>query len=433
MWTRLLPAMMRAVKNTTPAGNRTTVVLIVLAVAALLVFMAPPGIFRGRRSAGTPPAVDPALLDPLVKAAAASARSPEDYVLSCFDSHDIVFLGEFPKVIPHVTLVARLVPRLAAAGILDMGIEYALSDSQPALDGLLTAPAWDEARARDIIIDWVPTWGFQEYIDILRAAWEVNSRRARGARPFRVVGLNVRQEWELLRTEKDARDPATVQRIMSRGIPDAHMAEVILREFGRPGSKALVYCGAQHALSRFRSREYERSASDMGLSETRRAGNIVFDRVGARAFTVLLHAPWPDSRSRTGLEWAAGGVIDGLIAALPPDSQRAGWDTATTALGSIAITSGSYKTGYKQLTLAELCDGYVVLGPLSAYEPATPIPGFVPPERAADAVRNFPGLKPSVLTLDDVNKAILDDATTVRSFLAQFRPRPPRPAPAERQ
>ncbi len=418
--------MMRRVK-------RSTVILVVLAAVALLVLLSPVGLFRGRPATGAPPAVEPAVLDPLVQAASASARGAEDYVLSCFQAHDIVFLGEFPKVLPHVTLVSRLVPRLAEAGVLDLGIEYALSDSQARMDALLTAPAWDEAAARGIFIDWVSTWGYQEYVDILRAAWEVNSRRPPGRPAFRVVGLNVRQDWELLKTEKDARDPATVRRIMARGIPDAHMAGVILREFADAGRKALVYCGAQHALTRFRSREYERSASDMGLPETRRAGNIVFDAVGARAFTVLLHSPWPDSRSRTGLAWAAGGVIDAMVERLPPEKRLSGWDTAATAIGAIAIPSGSYKTGYSRLTLADLCDGYVVLGPLSAYQPVTPIPDFVPPEREAEAVRNFPGLKPAPLTLADVNRAILDDAKTVRSQLAPYGPRSPRQTAAGRR
>ncbi len=412
--------------------KRNTILFIAIAVAALLVLVLPMRPFLNRRSAGSVPAVDPGVLGPLVQSAEAAARPPEEYVLSCFDRHDVVFLGEFYKIRQNATLVSSLVPRLAAAGVLNLGIEYALSDSQPGIDALLAAPAWDEARARGIIIDWVPTWGYQEYVDILRAAWDVNRARPAGAAPFRVVGLNVRQDWDLLKTEKDAQDPATVRRIMARGIPDAHMAEVILREFGDRGRKALVYCGTQHALTRFRSREYERSATDMGLPETRRAGNIVFDRIGDRAFTVLLHAPWPDRRSRSGLAWAAGGVIDALIAALPEAKQQAGWDTAGTGLGTIPITSGSYKTGYSRLTLAELCDGYVVQGPLDGYAVATPIADFVPADREAEAVKNFPGLKPTALTLAEVNRAILDDAKTVESMLAQFRARAPRQAGTSR-
>jgi hypothetical protein len=403
--------------------KRNTVLFIVIAAAAVLVLVLPMRPFMGRTSTGAVPAVDPAVLGPLAQSAAAAARAPEQYVLSCFDRHDVVFLGEFYKIRQNVVLVSALVPRLAAAGVLDLGMEYALSDSQAGIDALLAAPTWDEARARGLLIDWVPTWGYQEYVDILRAAWEVNRARPAGKPSFRVVGLNVRQDWELLKTEKDAQDPATVRRIMARGIPDAHMAEVILREFCDRGRKALVYCGTQHALTRFRSREYERSATDMGLAETRRAGNIVFDRIGDRAFTVLLHAPWPDRRSRTGMAWAAGGLIDALIAALPADKRQAGWDTAGTALGQLPITSGSYKTGYSRLTLAELCGGYIVQGPLADYRAATPIPDFVPADREAEAVKNFPGLKPSALTLADVNRAVLDDAKTVESILAQFRPR----------
>ena len=352
-----------------------------------------------------------------------SARTPDDYLLACFPAHDIVFLGEFFKISQNVKLVSALIPRLAAAGVWNLGIEYALSDSQADIDALLAAPAWDETRARAIFLDWIPTWGYQEYIDILRAAWEVNRGRAPGEPRFRVVGLNVRQDWSLLKTDRDARDPSIVQRIYARGIPDAHMAEVILREFVATNRKALVFCGTQHALTRFRSREYEKSATDMKLSETRRAGNIVFDRIGTRAFTVLLHSPWPDSRARGGLAWAADGVIDALIGKLPEGGTEAGWDTAGTALGSIPIPSGSYRTGYASLTLAELCDGYIVQGPLAGYRAVTPIPDFVPADRAEEAVRNFPGVKQPGLTLKDVNQAILEDVRAVDAMLAPFRSR----------
>lgn len=162
----------------------------------------------------------------------------------------------------------------------------------------------------------------------------------------------------------------------------------------------------------------------MKLGETRRAGNIVHDALGARTFTVLMHAPWPDRSSRTGLSWAAGGVIDALIGKLPPGSRQAGWDTAGTALGAVAVTTPSYLEGYRGLTLADLCDGYIVQGPLAEAAVVTAIRDFVPAGEAARAVRDFPGPKPRDLTLQQVNQSILDDAKSVDELLAGYGRQP---------
>ncbi len=401
--------------------KRNTVLVVLAVLAAAVLFFNPLRLFQNRGAAARRPSADPALLDPLLRYAESSYQTPEDYLIKSLSDHDIVFLGEFYKIKQNVQLVSALVPRLAAAGVRNLGLEYALSDSQKDIDALLASPSWDESRARGILIDWIPTWGYQEYISILAAAWKENRVLPEGSPPFRVVGLNVRQNWDLLKTDSDARNPETVKRILAYGIPDKHMAEVIDREFLSKGKKALVFCGIQHSFTRYRSREYEKQAAEMRLGETRRAGNIVFDRIGGRAFTVMLHAPWPDKNERTGLAYAAGGAIDALIDSLPEGRKDAGYDTAGTPLGALHVTSASYLSGYKSLALSDLCDGYVIQGPLADYQAVTPIADFVPADKAEQAIRNFPGVKPQSLTLKDLNQAIFQDVKAVDDALAPFR------------
>jgi hypothetical protein len=298
--------------------KRNTVLIAVAALAGIFLFINPLQYFRGNAGGVARPKADAAAVASLVQFADSHWRSPEDYVLSVFTAHDIVFLGEFFKIKQNVLLVQGLVPRLYAAGVRNLGIEYALSDDQKDIDALVTGPAWDEAKARAITFDWLVTWGYQEYIDLYKAAWKLNHRLPAGARPFRVVGLNVRQYWEYFKSNKDLADPQIVARIFARGVPDAHMAEVIEKEFLQKGEKALVYCGTQHIFTRYRSREYEKNAAEMKLAETRRAGTIMAEKIGARAFCISLHAPWPDRKQGNGLAWAADGIIDALMAPPPP-------------------------------------------------------------------------------------------------------------------
>jgi hypothetical protein len=400
--------------------KRNTLLIVVVAVAGIFLLFNPLQYFRGKGGVARP-AVDSAAISSLVQFAETSWRSPEDYVLSAFADHDVVFLGEFYKLKENVLLVSRLIPRLYASGIRSLGIEYALSDDQGQIDALLTAPAWDEAKARALTFDWLVTWGYQEYIDLYRAAWQVNHGLSAGAKPFRIVGVNVRQHWELLKNDKDLSDPATVARIMQDGIPDAHIAQVIEAVIANKGEKILVYCGTQHIFTHYHSKEYEKNAADMKLSETRRAGNIVYDAIGARAFNISLHAPWPEKGQKSGLGFPAGGAIDALIDALPADKKSAGWNTAGTPLGAISITNSSYANGAAGMTLADLFDGYIVQGPLASYTVVTPIKDFVRPEDAEKAARDFPGVKSSAPSVAQVNQAIADDVQSIEKILAQFK------------
>ncbi len=399
--------------------KRNTVLIVVAAVAGLVLFINPLQYFRGNAGKVSRPAADTTIVAPLLSYAEAHWRSPEDYVVSTFASHDLVFLGEFFKIRQNVQLVQSLVPRLYAAGVRNLGIEYALSDDQKDIDALVTGPAWDEEKARAITFDWLVTWGYQEYIDLYKAAWQLNHGLPAGARRFRVVALNVRQYWEFLKNSKDLGDPQVLAKVNAGGVPDAHMAEVIDREFIRKGEKALVYCGTPHIFTRYHSKEYEKNIAEMKLPETRLAGNIIHEKIGARAFCISLHAPWPDKRN--GLAYPAEGVIDSLIAALPAEKRNAGWDTAGTPLGALPIKTGFYPEGATGMTLADLFDGYIIQGPIAEYTTVTPIKDFVRPEDADRAARDFPGVKTRPPTVAQVNQSIEEDLQTVGKLLASFK------------
>jgi len=400
--------------------KRNTLLIVLVVIAGFFIFLNPFQLFnRGEPKRPAPP---PSALAPVLQYAEAAWRSPEDYVLSALQRHDVVLLGEFFKIHQNVQLVHDLIPRLYAAGIRNLGIEYALSDDQTEIDSLLTAPAWDESRARAVTFHWLVTWGYQEYIDLYKAAWEVNHSRPPGAAPFRIIALNVKQDWEYLKTQKDLSDPAVVARIFSHGVPEAHMADVIDRELTRKGQKALVFCGTQHIFTRYRSSAYEKNAADMKLPETRRMGNIVYSRIGDRVFGIALHAPWPDPTQKSGLAWAAGGVLDALIDALPPQDRNGGWDLGGTPLGAVPLGTSPYTDAGRSGTLADLFDGYIVQGPISGYTMVTAIPDFVRPADAATAGLQFPGVKPAAApTAAQMNQTIADDLQALGKALEQFK------------
>jgi hypothetical protein len=402
--------------------KRNNLLVIVVVIAGIFLLFDPLKYIKGNSNAVQRPATSAKAVTSLAEFAQSSWKSPEDYVVSAFAAHDIVFIGEFFKIKQNVQLVGRLIPKLYAAGIRNLGIEYALSDDQRNIDALVTAPTWDETRARAITFEWLVTWGYQEYIDLYKAAWQVNQSRPAGAQPFRIVGLNVRQNWEYLKTQNDMKNAETIAKVYGNGLPDVHMAQVIDAEFIRKGGKALVFCGTQHALTRYRSKAYEKNAREMKLAETRRAGNIVYDQIGAKAFSISLHAPWPDASQKSGLGYPADGAIDALIDTLPAEKRNAGWDTAGTPLGALSIKNSTYADGAAASTLADLWDGYIIQGPIKEYATVTPIADFIQPEDVERANKNFPGVKPAkAMELKELNQAIAEDVAQLAKTIAQFR------------
>ena len=113
-------------------------------------------------------------------------KSPEDYVISKFADHQIVFLGEYHRIRHDVELVQRLMPLLYKAGIHNLGIEFGAEELQAEADRLVTADVYDPLLARSLMFRWEPWWGYHEYIELYHAAWDVNRSRPKGAAPFRI-------------------------------------------------------------------------------------------------------------------------------------------------------------------------------------------------------------------------------------------------------
>ncbi len=403
--------------------RRNTTALIGVAAVALFFFVLDPlGLFR--------PAVEPCPAESLRqrtfphfrRRSSEAPKPPRDYVVSVFGSHDIVFLGEMGQIREQVAFVSALIPDLYRRGVRTLGMEYALSADQARIDRVLTAPAYDEKSVERILFDRMVLWGFKEYADIFRAAWQLNHTLPAGAPPFRIIGLNVREEYKYLKAARDATNPEIVKQVFAEGIPDLRMAETIEREIVAKRKKALIFTTIQHAFTRFRYKDYAEKSRKSGVAEGRSAGNIVRDRIGDRAITVLLHSPWPDARSPGGMAYPAGGRLDALIAENPKGADPAGLTVIGNAVGAIPVANQSYSYGYNGLTLADMTTGYVILGPISAYHAVTPIPDFIDSTNLAAAVRDFPG--PDIdegTSAADLNRFIARMSDTVGRSLARFK------------
>src|SRR6266481_4919997 len=140
---------------------------------------------NGQSQSQAAPLLNASLRKELADYLVAHFQSPEDYVVSKFKDHDLVFLGEAAHgVRQNLLFLHKLIPRLYEAGILNVGYEMIFSDEQPEVDKLLNAETYDETKALTLLFHWDAQygWAYQEYADVLRAAWTLNHALPKGAR-----------------------------------------------------------------------------------------------------------------------------------------------------------------------------------------------------------------------------------------------------------
>lgn len=365
------------------------------------------------------PELCPALRNELFGYIVAAHQTPEEYVLSKFAEHDIIFIGEFHRIKQNVLLIQNLIPKLCEAGIYHLGIEFALYEDQPLIDSLITSETYDESIARTLLFNQLPLWGYQEYADLFKAAWLLNKELPEGSKPFRIVGLNVKADWSHVTCAEERDDPEIMKLVWEKGYSDEFMAEIIMKEFVEKNEKALVFLGTHHAFTEYKQPSVDPATLEfLGFMETR-AGNIIYEQVGKRAITIVLHAPWINAQGYDHpYVYAVDGMIDALIALLPSFYRNAGFDVKNTPFGTLPAKKTLYKYGYKKFVLADFCDGYICQCALSAYTGVTPIEDFITDENLEQAKLQSPNpvFKVDSIAAADFNAAIERDADIPHRF-----------------
>ena len=222
------------------------------------------------------------------------------------------------------------------------------------------------------------TWAFQEYLDILRVAWQFNHDRSAGAPPLRIIGLIPRLDyWKLHEGSEEER---RVEREKSDSY-DRIMAEALSREVLNRGGKALVHCGINHAYSRYEQPQV-REGKIVGYRD-HRCGNRVLRAFPGEVVTVYLHAPrWrPDSES---FYLPFGGAFD---QAFLEYGKPVGFNLAGGPFADLIEPVPGVAGGAELVRASDLYDGYILLEQVDAYEGVRVIEDWVPDDAVFEDLR----------------------------------------------
>jgi hypothetical protein len=301
------------------------------------------------------------------------ARTPEDYVISKFATHDVVLIGEPHWVRQHVEFVSGMIPRLYRNGIRTLAIEFARRVDQPLIDSLLAQPVYDEQLARRLMLQFLVSWGYQEYVDLYRSAWELNHSLPPDARRFRILALNGAPTWSIIKTEAEF-DDWRIRFAAVHGQTEKDWAQVLIDSVLAKGEKALVYTGTHHAFTKYAQPIV--GNGKLLRTENERFGQYLYQYAPQRIFMISLHHPWPGPANYDAPRvLPANGMIDDALSGMK--QQRVGFDLIGTPFGALVSDSTVYRYGHEPFTLDKFADGYIALGPISAMEPVHPIADFI--------------------------------------------------------
>ena len=308
-------------------------------------------------------------------------KTPEEYVVEKFSDHDLVFIGEYHRIKHDVELIQNLIPRLYEIGVRNLGIEFGCYEYQDQVDSLITADEYDEDLARWLMFKWSVTWGYQEYMDVYRKAWEVNKSLPKDAPRFRVVNLDYRPNWNLAEEEMT---PELWKKVWHKGDRDQQMAQVILKEFVDKGQKALIYSGSHHALTHYYQPIYDYENKEFIRFDKNRMGNIIYNKMPDRVFHIFLHSPWSTKQSYSEHNFPISGIIDRIMREFK--NKRVGFDVKGSPFGKLRDDDTYYSIGYDEFTLSTFCDGYIFQKHFSDYEGCTVDTEFITQKNLQEAI-----------------------------------------------
>lgn len=313
------------------------------------------------------------------------ARSPADYLISRFDTADLVLVGEDHAIAQDLDFIASLIPKLYAAGVTNLVMEFGAAEDQSKLDKLVTSPTYDAAAAKELMFHYNVMWSWKEYRNIYQVVWSFNRSLPAGKPPFRIINMSYVYDWSGF---TGIRTPQTMKRVFWRGAIEQFRADVISREVLDRGEKALVLTGTIHAFTRF-SIPATRSDADGFCEPTANGlGNRLYRTYGARVTNVMFHQSLLalPGQSRA-FEQPGGGAVEQIMHL---DGNRSvGFDLRGTPMGTIPDYS-YYALCDRDLTLGDLFDGYIFLVPFSHARAATPDADFIDQTNIDQVVQQYP-------------------------------------------
>jgi hypothetical protein len=342
---------------------------------------------------------------------------PESYIIENFRTHDVIFIGENHYIKEQVELIDKLIPELYKNGIYLLGTEFIRYSDTDLMNKLITDSTYDEELAKKITFNSLWHWGYKEYLDIYKTAWELNQQLPKGSPKFRIFGIEEDTDFSYIKSEEDYANREIILKVFKSkkdfDEDEGLSAYSIQKEIIDKRLKGVIHCGIHHGFTKY----YQPIVEDKKFFayQMQRMGNLVRNKIGNKAMTIFLHGPWYDENGYENLVLPVEGILDSLFSIKSnKDLYPFGMNTKGTLLGELKGIHTVYQYGYPNFALKDFCDGYIFIKPVNEYNAVTPIKNFVKPENVDYIKQQELDYRNTKLTAENLND-------TIKMWLNEFQ------------
>jgi hypothetical protein len=304
-----------------------------------------------------------------------SFEEPIEYVLGKLKDYDLVMIGERHWRRQEPVFIQDLIKRCFETNAINVVfLEFGNFEDQVKIDAFMNSAEYDRKPVMDALRNCgILGWGYQEYFDIFKLAYEENSKRPPSQKirlilsdlELKSVSLDS-QFYDCLKksplTEKEKWEVITWLResIKDR---DQRMSAVIEAHIFKSGLKGIYYAGSSHIRKDLQKKNNGRQYFS--------AGGILTLKYPGRVCCLTFHKQpelWQDVNDFNYLEelFQSYGKSFAVDTKYPPISR-------------LKLKSDVLQNG---VALCEAFDGYIMLNRDKDYQPCALVPGFYDDEFA---------------------------------------------------
>ncbi|WP_178990614.1 alpha/beta hydrolase [Winogradskyella schleiferi] len=287
---------------------------------------------------------------------------PSEYIINKFGDKSLILLGEDHVVKNNLNFVAQIIPKLYKAGVYNIGMEFGAYEKQKELDNLILGENFDAQVSRDLMFFYNVGWPYQEYQDILKAAWAFNNTLPENSKKFRIVNISYQYDWTAYNGSRE-----DMSGVFHKGEVNQFRKEVIINEILEKGEKGLILCGLPHAFTK-----YSQGVKDAKGNCTYRSvslGNLLLDKYKDQVFSIFLHGPIYNFPNESPFFLSpANGEIENVFKLM--SNEPLGFDLGKSPIGKLKEDSW-FSNCYNDFTIGDLFDGYIFLVPFQKMEDCT--------------------------------------------------------------
>ena len=314
-------------------------------------------------------------LDPVVSYLDKHDKRPVEYVVEKFKKHDVVMLGEMHQQREVCVLFSKLIePLYHQVGVRNIGIEVVKYKNTESANQLVTGETFDQTQAMNLYRDgYWPTWGFKEYLDILRSVWKLNQSLPPDAERFKVIGLAPEIDAFVTLCGSPEEKKKMEAKVFGS---DKFMANIIAEQVLDKGEKAVVQIGNMHSFTHYRVPSGEQGTP---LKEWPRMGCILHEEYGDRVFQIALHQ---DHFTADKNNLQPRKVLDGLMEAVMAQrgNPPVGFDVVGSPFENLRDRNSYYFAFQKYVVFSDIARGYIFIKPVKKLSKTTWVDGFIGPE-----------------------------------------------------